>query len=144
MINAFKGIEDKEIVVKGKNSRPEVPIKWFPYINAVIKEKNMFLSFDEIWAELGKNAELVALADKTVTKFKNMRTAVFNSVENHIERKTTNPMVSKYQDKYGLPAWVNHNGKLTSAARAKEFIGIEQPKTIIPINSIRQAKRKAK
>lgn len=130
----YEGKDGSKII--GFQGEKTKQISWMPYINEAIKKENRFMIFDEIWAALGKNEELVAVANKTVSGFQAMMAPVRNSLETHATNYTSTRKryVSKFQDKFGLPEWVTLKGKLADPARAKEFITIEQPANVIKID----------
>jgi len=151
-IDAWKGFvgsnPEIEYEVRGIVEKKITPVKvrWLTEINAIIKKQNKFLTWAEIWKLMGEDKRIVDLADQTKMGFKFSKVTVLRGLDTHANNLSNakGRLVSIYQDKYGLPEWVNHLGKLISPEHAKEFMGIETSPDVIvlPIHNKRKYQRR--
>jgi len=149
-IDAFKGFKgsefETEYEVRGvvKEKTFVVRVKWLTEINAIIKKQNRFLTWGEIWKLMSEDTRIVDLANQTKMGFKFSKVTILRGLDTHANNLSNakGRMVSIYQDKYGLPEWVNHNGKLISPEHAKEFMGIETSPDVIVLPIKRKYERR--
>jgi hypothetical protein len=125
----FKGLPADNRVMLGVSApategfRSAKKVQWLPYIREVIEKEGKFLSGAEIWEQLSKNEKLKADADQTQTKFKNFKSAVLVNLKIHaLNPKVKNKFVGMYQDKFGLPEWLDNKGSLINPKFLKEFM----------------------
>lgn len=148
VINAFKTFNSNTSNVKvlrrldnPENAPPQAEhrlhVSWLEEVAALLEKTNRFMTFEEIWAEFGKDQSLVDRCNKNKTKFTSMHWAVIGSLQNHVKRPAGSRLykgisLSVWHDKYGFTSWVDEEGNPydkthTKPAPAINHIQIEYP-----------------
>lgn len=105
-------------------TKKDMNVKWLPAAVNVLNKEDKFMTWEEIWYEFAKDAELVAKCNKNITKFKDMKGVAGNGIMKHIlrtNRKHGEKLLCVYHDKIGIADWVDENNVPYNPKHMKEF-----------------------
>lgn len=104
-------------------------VKWNEEAAKVLKEKDIFMSPQEIFMEFTKIPRIVELANQSKTGFGNMKWVIFEGLKRHAKKaknkleRSSNQLLAMYEGKIGLDSWVTASGELAHPKHLKAFMG---------------------
>lgn len=119
-VRHFKDSEaDKELRIVGVEKKTSSGFKspkqvnWLKEASEVITRMGRFISFEELWYQMGEKPELVEAVDKTGRGWKGSKKLIQGNLLVHANRKFTTNRIQYFitvNDKFGLPEWLDAKG----------------------------------
>ncbi len=111
---------DKQLRVVGVEKKPSTTgfkspkqVNWLVEAAEVLNRMGRFISFEELWYQMGEKPELVEAVNKTGRQWKGAKKLTQTNLLIHASRKFTTNRTQYFitvNDKFGLPEWLDAKG----------------------------------